>query len=137
MDTTLMRQNIFDIPFPDECTCRLETYALTHKVLCIRVTSPLGSDEDLHLFFGRVFYYAGPTYWLGANFRFATDQEYEDLMKEVGLSKSEGKEFSLVLYVATQNEKVISKILSVYGNKEDKNGSYPAVIPSNSSIQPT
>jgi hypothetical protein len=81
-------ENLFKVIYPDAYECKVESYTISHSALHIsalpkdahkRLTAPAFS-----IYFVMVTYFSGLLRWNGAGFRVASEQQYFDLMSNIG-----------------------------------------------------
>lgn len=77
--------DIFPLENSKELTCSIDSYAIGHSVLWIRVMKTGEFVCYLHL--TSVLYISAPMYWRGADFRIASSKECEQLLMKIGYPK--------------------------------------------------
>jgi hypothetical protein len=82
--------NIFGLPEPNDCRCRILEYTMGHSQLFVRVTMSSGAavnaGEIMCLGFEGVLYFEGPMWWQGADFRIGTRDEHLAILQRVNSS---------------------------------------------------
>jgi hypothetical protein len=74
--------DIFPLENSKELTCSIESYAIGHSALRIRVMNQ--GKFVCYLYLTSVLYISAPMYWRGADFRIASSEECEQLLMKIG-----------------------------------------------------
>jgi len=86
MKLEMSRKNIFDIQNPQEITCRVWSYFVSHSRLLFRGYKDSSGNDEFYLDFEMVEYFEGPLSWKGADFYLGSSDECSLLLQQRGFT---------------------------------------------------
>jgi len=81
-----MAKNVFDIDNPDDYSCKVAFYVLSHQQLYLsvgKINSINGTIEWFYIAFSGVVYFEGPTTWSSANFTISSRDDKQQLVNQI------------------------------------------------------
>lgn len=121
--------NIFNVTDPDTCYCKVWRYHSGHSRLLLRIDQDKSYEKTIYIVFTSVFYYAGPTSWVGCNFRIAELKEALETLHQIdlyGVGENEvGEEFSRTYPLFIGGTSNINKVNIMASKNFQKSNKFP------------